>query len=278
MSNLYIVGTPIGNLEDLTFRALKTFKEVDFIFSEDTRVSKKLLNKYDVDTKLISIYKPNKKLNSDYFLELLNSNDIAFISDAGMPGISDPGGEFVYLARKNDHNIVTIPGVSSLTSAFSVSGIESKGFTFLGFLPKSDKQKINLLSKSNETNLPVIIFESPRRIKSTLEFLKEEFDIQNIFIGKELTKIYETTFYGEINEAINKFSIEKGEFVIIFNHEKIIYSKSLIEKYDKILIEGYEKGIKGKNLLNLISDLSGTNKSLLYERWLEIKRKNGIKS
>lgn len=278
MSNLYIVGTPIGNLEDLTFRALKTFKEVDFIFSEDTRVSKKLLNKYDVDTKLISIYKPNKKLNSDYFLELLNSNDIAFISDAGMPGISDPGGEFVYLARKNDHNIVTIPGVSSLTSAFSVSGIESKGFTFLGFLPKSDKQKINLLSKSNETNLPVIIFESPRRIKSTLEFLKEEFDIQNIFIGKELTKIYETTFYGEINEAINKFSTEKGEFVIIFNHEKIIYSKSLIEKYDKILIEGYEKGIKGKNLLNLISDLSGTNKSLLYERWLEIKRKNGIKS
>lgn len=278
MSNLYIVGTPIGNLEDLTFRALKTFKEVDFIFSEDTRVSKKLLNKYDVDTKLISIYKPNKKLNSDYFLELLNSNDIAFISDAGMPGISDPGGEFVYLARKNDHNIVTIPGVSSLTSAFSVSGIESKGFTFLGFLPKSDKQKINLLSKSNETNLPVIIFESPRRIKSTLEFLKEEFDIQNIFIGKELTKIYETTFYGEINEAINKFSTEKGEFVIIFNHEKIMYSKSLIEKYDKILIEGYEKGIKGKNLLNLISDLSGTNKSLLYERWLEIKRKNGIKS
>jgi 16S rRNA (cytidine1402-2'-O)-methyltransferase len=278
LSNLYIVGTPIGNLEDLTFRALKTLKEVDFIFSEDTRVSRKLLNKYEVHTKLISIYKPNKKLNSDYFLELLNSNDIAFISDAGMPGISDPGGEFVYLARKNDHNIVTIPGVSSLTSAFSVSGIESKGFTFLGFLPKSDKQKINLLSKSNETNLPVIIFESPRRIKSTLEFLKEEFDIQNIFIGKELTKIYETTFYGEINEAINKFSKEKGEFVIIFNHEKIIYSKSLIEKYDKILIEGYEKGIKGKNLLNLISDLSGTNKSLLYERWLEIKRKNGNKS
>ncbi len=278
MSKLYIVGTPIGNLEDLTFRALKIFKEVDFIFTEDTRVSKKLLNKYDVDSKLVSIYKRNKKLNSDYFLELLNQNDIAFISDAGMPGISDPGGEFVSLARKNNHNIITIPGVSSLTSAFSVSGIESKGFTFLGFLPKSNSQKIHLLSKSNETNLPVIIFESPRRIKATLKFLKDEFDIENIFIGKELTKIYETIFYGEINEAINKFSNEKGEFVIIFNHEKIIYSKSLIEKYDKILMEGYEKGIKGKNLLNLISDLSGTNKSFLYERWLEIKRKNGNKT
>ena len=278
MSNLYIVGTPIGNLEDLTLRALRLLKEVNFIFSEDTRVSKKILNKYDINTKLVSIYKPNKKLNTDYFLELLSSNDIAFISDAGMPGISDPGGKFVSLARENDHQIITIPGVSSLTSAFSVSGIESKGFTFLGFLPKSKIQKINLLSKSNEINLPIIIFESPRRIKSTLEFLKEEFDVQNIFIGKELTKIYETIFYGEIDEAIDNFSNEKGEFVIIFNHEKIIYSKSLIEKYDKILMEGYEKGIKGKNLLNLISDLSGTNKSFLYERWLEIKRKNGNKT
>ena len=136
MSNLYIVGTPIGNLEDLTFRALKILSKVNYIFSEDTRVSKKLLNNYKIDTKLISIYKPNKKLNSEYFLELLNQQDLAFTTDAGMPGISDPVGEFVKLARNKEHNIITIPGVSSLTSSFSVSGIESKGFTFLGFFVK----------------------------------------------------------------------------------------------------------------------------------------------
>jgi len=278
LSNLYIVGTPIGNLEDLTFRALKIFSEVNSIFSEDTRISKKLLNNYKINTRLISIYKKNKKLNSDYFLELLDQEDIAFITDAGMPGISDPAGEFVKLARKNNHNIITIPGVSALTSAFSVSGIESKGFSFLGFLPKSNNQKINVLNNALENNLPVIIFESPRRINTTLEFLKQEFSIKNIFIGKELTKIYETIFYGEIDDALKIFNNEKGEFVVIFNPEERIFSKSLIEKYDKILIEGYEKGIKGKQLLNLISNLSGTNKSLLYERWLEIKRDNGNKT
>jgi len=272
------VGTPIGNLEDLTFRALQIFRKVNYIFSEDTRVSKKLLNNYNIDTKLISIYKPNKTLNTDYFLELLNQQDIAFITDAGMPGISDPAGEFVKLARNNDHNIITIPGVSALTSAFSVSGIESKGFSFLGFLPKPKIQKINVLDNAIENNLPVIIFESPRRIKETLKFLKEEFSIKNIFIGKELTKIYETIFYGEIDEALKIFNNEKGEFVVIFNPEERIFSKSLIEKYDKILIEGYEKGIKGKKLLNLISDLSGTNKSFLYDRWLDIKRNNGNKT
>ena len=278
MSNLYIVGTPIGNLEDLTFRALKILSKVNYIFSEDTRVSKKLLNNYKIDTKLISIYKPNKKLNSEYFLELLNQQDLAFTTDAGMPGISDPVGEFVKLARNKEHNIITIPGVSSLTSSFSVSGIESKGFTFLGFLSKSTSQKINELTKALEVNLPIIIFESPKRIISTLEFLKHEFNIKNIFIGKELTKIFETIFYGDIDNAINIFNNKKGEFVIIIEPEEITFSKSLIEKYDKILIEGYEKGIKGKRLLNLLSDLSGTNKSLLYERWLEIKRNNGNKA
>ena len=225
MSNLYIVGTPIGNLEDLTFRALQILSKVNYIFSEDTRVSKKLLNNYKIDTKLISIYKPNKKLNSEYFLELLNQQDLAFTTDAGMPGISDPVGEFVKLARNKEHNIITIPGVSSLTSSFSVSGIESKGFTFLGFLSKSTSQKINELTKALEVNLPIIIFESPKRIISTLEFLKHEFNIKNIFIGKELTKIFETIFYGDIDNAIKLFNNKKGEFVIIIEPDEITFSK-----------------------------------------------------
>lgn len=274
MPSLYIVGTPIGNLEDLTFRAKNILSEVGYIFSEDTRVTKKLLDRYDIKSKLISIYQPNKNLNTSSFINILETNDVAFVTDAGTPGISDPAGEFVKLARNNNHQIITIPGVSALTSAFSVSGFESKGLNFLGFLPKSLNQKINILNKAVELLFPIVIYESPKRIIETLEFLKKEFRVEKIFVAKELTKIYENIFYGKIDDAIKEFSNKKGEFVLIFYPEKSKYSNSLMEKYDKILSDGYRKGVKGKKLLQLMADLSGINKSIIYDRWLDIKEKN----
>ena len=274
MPSLYIVGTPIGNLEDLTFRAKNILSEVGYIFSEDTRVTKKLLDRYDIKSKLISIYQPNKNLNTSSFINILETNDVAFVTDAGTPGISDPAGEFVKLARNNNHQIISIPGVSALTSAFSVSGFESKGLNFLGFLPKSLNQKINILNKAVEILLPIVIYESPKRIIETLEFLKKEFRVEKIFVAKELTKIYENVFYGKIDDAIKEFSNKKGEFVLIFYPEKSKYSNSLMEKYDKILSDGYRKGVKGKKLLQLMADLSGINKSIIYDRWLDIKEKN----
>ena len=274
MPSLYIVGTPIGNLEDLTFRAKNILSEVGYIFSEDTRVTKKLLDRYDIKSKLISIYQPNKNLNTSSFINILETNDVAFVTDAGTPGISDPAGEFVKLARNNNHQIITIPGVSALTSAFSVSGFESKGLNFLGFLPKSLNQKINILNKAVELLFPIVIYESPKRIIETLEFLKKEFRVEKIFVAKELTKIYENIFYGKIDDAIKEFSNKKGEFVLIFYPEKSKYSNSLMEKYDKILSDGYRKGVKGKKLLQLIADLSGINKNIIYDRWLDIKEKN----
>ena len=274
MPSLYIVGTPIGNLEDLTFRAKNVLSEVGYIFSEDTRVTKKLLDRYDIKSKLISIYQPNKNLNTSSFINILETNDVAFVTDAGTPGISDPAGEFVKLARNNNHQIITIPGVSALTSAFSVSGFESKGLNFLGFLPKSLNQKINILNKAVELLFPIVIYESPKRIIETLQFLKKEFRVEKIFVAKELTKIYENIFYGKIDDAIKEFSNKKGEFVLIFYPEKSKYSNSLMEKYDKILSDGYRKGVKGKKLLQLIADLSGINKSIIYDRWLDIKEKN----
>ncbi|MEC9098556.1 MAG: 16S rRNA (cytidine(1402)-2'-O)-methyltransferase [Chloroflexota bacterium] len=274
MPSLYIVGTPIGNLEDLTFRAKNILSEVGYIFSEDTRVTKKLLDRYDIKSKLISIYQPNKNLNTSSFINILETNDVAFVTDAGTPGISDPAGEFVKLARNKNHQIISIPGVSALTSAFSVSGFESKGLNFLGFLPKSLNQKINILNKAVEILFPIVIYESPKRIIETLEFLKKEFRVEKIFVAKELTKIYENIFYGKIDDAIKEFSNKKGEFVLIFYPEKSKYSNSLMEKYDKILSDGYRKGVKGKKLLQLMADLSGINKSIIYDRWLNIKEKN----
>jgi|TARA_B100000676_G_scaffold70071_1_gene70023 16S rRNA (cytidine1402-2'-O)-methyltransferase len=274
LPSLYIVGTPIGNLEDLTFRAKNILSEVGYIFSEDTRVTKKLLDRYDIESKLISIYQPNKNLNTSSFINILETHDVAFVTDAGTPGISDPAGEFVKLARNNNHQIISIPGVSALTSAFSVSGFESKGLNFLGFLPKSLNQKINILNKAVEILFPIVIYESPKRIIETLEFLKKEFRVEKIFVAKELTKIYENVFYGKIDDAIKEFSNKKGEFVLIFYPEKSKYSNSLMEKYDKILSDGYRKGVKGKKLLQLMADLSGINKSIIYDRWLDIKEKN----
>ena len=274
MPSLYIVGTPIGNLEDLTFRAKNILSEVGYIFSEDTRVTKKLLDRYDIKSKLISIYQPNKNLNTSSFINILETHDVAFVTDAGTPGISDPAGEFVKLARNKNHQIISIPGVSALTSAFSVSGFESKGLNFLGFLPKSLNQKINILNKAVEILFPIVIYESPKRIIETLEFLKKEFRVEKIFVAKELTKIYENVFYGKIDDAIKEFSNKKGEFVLIFYPEKSKYSNSLMEKYDKILSDGYRKGVKGKKLLQLMADLSGINKSIIYDRWLDIKEKN----
>jgi 16S rRNA (cytidine1402-2'-O)-methyltransferase len=274
LPSLYIVGTPIGNLEDLTFRAKNILSEVGYIFSEDTRVTKKLLDRYDIESKLISIYQPNKNLNTSSFINILETHDVAFVTDAGTPGISDPAGEFVKLARNNNHQIISIPGVSALTSAFSVSGFESKGLNFLGFLPKSLNQKINILNKAVEILFPIVIYESPKRIIETLEFLKKEFRVEKIFVAKELTKIYENIFYGKIDDAIKEFSNKKGEFVLIFYPEKSKYSNSLMEKYDKILSDGYRKGVKGKKLLQLMADLSGINKSIIYDRWLDIKEKN----
>ena len=217
MSNLYIVGTPIGNLEDITVRALKTLEKIKFIFSEDTRVSKKLLSKFDIHAKVFSIYTPNKKLNLKKFKEIILDNDIAFVTDAGSPGVSDPAGEFVKIARSENHVIIPIPGVSAVTSAFSVSGYESNGFSFLGFLPKSNIQKTNYISKYFATSNPIVIFESPHRVVRTLKDIHNYWGNRIISICRELTKIYEETFLGNVMDAELYFSKSKlkGEFVLM---------------------------------------------------------------
>ena len=275
MSKLYIIGSPIGNLEDITIRAIGILKNLDYVFSEDTRISSKLMKKFDISTLLIPIYTSKKELNKNKFEKLISNNDIGFLTDAGSPGVSDPAGEFVKIARENNHAIIPIPGVSSVTSAFSVSGLESIGFSFLGFLPKNDKQKLSYLEQFSNSNNPIVIFESPRRIINTFRFIRDKLNISEIFVAKEMTKIYETIFQGHVDDAIKKFSNEKGEFVIIFKNENNKISNSFTKKYDKILIDGYEKGIKGKKLLDLLSELTKTKKSFFYDRWLDIKNQNG---
>ena len=218
---LYLVATPIGNLEDISLRAIEILKKVDLIACEDTRTTNRLLTHYGIKKKLISIHEHNEKQKTDFLInELLNGKSIAYASDAGTPAISDPGAFLVNQSLKLNIKVSPIPGPSSLVTAFSVSGIESTQFQFYGFLPNSASKSKKLLQKIYEQTLPTIFFESPHRVLKTLLLVQNIFGaLHKIFIARELTKIYETIYKDEVGSIIARLESrpeeQKGEFVII---------------------------------------------------------------
>lgn len=214
---LYIVGTPIGNLEDITFRAINTLKNVSHIFSEDTRVSKKLLNHYGIETKLQIYHEHNKDFQIKNILNLLLSGkDIALITDAGMPCISDPGYELVNSAYENDIDVTVIPGPSALITASSISGLDMRRIAYEGFLPKK-KNRQTTLNKLKDEDRSIVIFESPHRIVKTLEDLLNYLGNRYVVIARELTKMHEEVIRGRIEDVLNQISSKniKGEIVLV---------------------------------------------------------------
>jgi 16S rRNA (cytidine1402-2'-O)-methyltransferase len=222
--SLYIVATPIGNLEDITLRALKTLKEVDLILAEDTRKTSILLNHYEIHIPTLSYHQQSALSKKEEILNMLiQGKNIALVTDAGTPGISDPGNELIdyILDNLKDIKIIPIPGASSVTSALSVSGFNTAEFVFIGFWPKKKAKKI--LDKIKSINCPVVFFESPFRIKKTVDLLIKEFgEEKRIFIGQELTKLHERILRCNLREAKTKLESEekelgrvKGELVCI---------------------------------------------------------------
>jgi 16S rRNA (cytidine1402-2'-O)-methyltransferase len=222
MSSLYIVSTPIGNLNDISKRAIEVLSSVEIICVEDTRVSKKLLNRYKISNKMIVYNNFNESRQCDKILDYLNQGkDVALISDAGTPCISDPGYLLVNSCRKNNIDVFSVPGPSSLIAALSISGLPTDAFYFEGFLPKKKgrKTKFESLILLKHT---IIIFESPMRIIKTLEDIKKYFGGERIVsIHREITKMFEESYLGNINQAIDHFSSKKcrGEFVLIIAKE-----------------------------------------------------------
>ena len=223
MANLYIIGTPIGNLEDITFRAVKTLKEVDLILCEDTRTTKKLLDKYNIPTPTSSYNSQSSVSKKDFIFKLLeDGKNLALVSDAGTPCISDPGVLIVSQVKehfKDEVQVIPIPGPSALITALSASGVPSSEFTFLGFLPHK-KGRETLFKEIAETKSAVAFYESPHRILKTLESLKTHLDEnRKITIARELTKIFEQFIDGTPSEIIEYFEKNKdkvrGEFVVI---------------------------------------------------------------
>lgn len=223
---LYIVATPIGNLEDITFRAVRTLQEVDLVVCEDTRVTKRLLDHYEIKTQAISFYqnlrkggatKPVPKL--DFLKEELKSGkSIALVTDAGTPGISDPGNQLVAVAIEEQIAVIPVPGASAVTTLASVSGIDMSEFAFLGF-PPHKKGRETFFKRAVEFSLPVMYYESPHRVMKNLELLQKLETEKRIILGRELTKMFEEIVRGTVSETLEYFQQNpgkvKGEFVII---------------------------------------------------------------
>lgn len=214
---LYVVGTPIGNLEDISFRAIRTLKEVDYIFAEDTRVTRKLLDHYDIQNTVYQYHEHNKQHQIANIINLLkDEKNVAIVTDAGMPCISDPGYELVDEALKEKIKVITIPGPSSVLSAASISGFDMRRIAYEGFLPKK-KGRHTLFTKLKDEKRAIIILESPNRVLRTLKDISEYLGNREVVIARELTKLYEEIIRGSVEELIEileKRNI-KGEIVIV---------------------------------------------------------------
>lgn len=223
---LYVVATPIGNLEDITFRAVNVLKDVVFILAEDTRESKKLLDKYNIETQLISYRDQNHDRMIEKVFEKLNMGlDLALISDAGTPLISDPGYKLVRDLRKAAFEVVSIPGASAVTSALSVSALPTDRFVFLGFLPKSDQKRKKLIEQYKDLENTIVIYESPKRLMKLLHLTLDVCGDIYVYLAKDISKMREESFYGKITDIITELDERNfeesphGEFVCIFSRE-----------------------------------------------------------
>ena len=273
---LYLIATPIGNLEDITLRAIETLKMVDLIACEDIRISKKLLANFGIKKKIISIHQHNEKDKTEFLInEMTNGKSVAYISDAGTPAVSDPGAFLVNQVLKLGLNVSPIPGPSSLVAAFSVSGIESTQFQFYGFLPNGSSKAKKLLKKIYNQPLPTIIFESPHRILKTLSFLRDIFGPNHeIFVARELTKIYETIYKDNVLSIIDRLESypkeQKGEFVIILTSPvKEVEENDVLPINEALTL--LLKELPLNQSVKLISSIFKKNKKEVYNQALELK-------
>ena len=245
---LYLCATPIGNLDDMTFRAVKILREVDLIAAEDTRHTRKLLTHFDIHTPLIRYDEFSKVQQGEKILqELLAGKNIACVSDAGLPAISDPGADLVKLAIKNDIKICPVPGANAALSALICSGLSTEKFSFIGFLPNSKKNRREVLEKFSDREETLIFYEAPHRLQKTLSELKEIFGDRKIVLARELTKIHEEFLRGKISELEKNLSEPKGEFVIVVEGNKggenfeTSTSENFLDAYKNLIDAGIDK-------------------------------------
>ena len=271
---LYLVATPIGNLEDITLRALRILKEVDIIAAEDTRHTLGLLNHFEISQPLISYNKQNEKTKSEVLIQkILEGKNIALVSDAGTPGISDPGEEIVKVAIENNIEIIPIPGACAFVNALIASGLSSREFCFIGFLSAIKKDKKEKLENIKYETKTLILYEAPHKLKSTLESIYEVLGDRKIVLARELTKIHEEFIRGKISDIISQIEEVKGEFVILIEGSSESKEDVELSELNKQTIdehyEYYEKmGLSKKEIIKKIAKDRNVNKNEIYMKFI----------
>ena len=274
---LYLVATPIGNLEDITYRAVRILNEVDVIAAEDTRHSLKLLNHLGISKPLISYHRHNEENKKELIINKINNGEnIALITDAGTPAISDPGEEVVKDAIENNIEIVPIPGACALINALIASGMDTREFSFYGFLPINKKLRKNKFDELKKETKTIILYEAPHKIKQTLSDILSELGNVKIVLARELTKIHEEFIRGNVSDIIDKYTELKGEIIILIEGNKktksdediknILNNLSLEEHYDFYKKENLEK----KDIIKKIAKDRGTNKNEIYMKLINL--------
>ena len=276
IGKLYLVATPIGNLDDITYRAVKILQEVDLIAAEDTRHSLKLLNHLEISKPLISYHRHNEDNKTDLLIKnILSGENIAIITDAGTPAISDPGEEVVKQAIKNNIKIIPVPGACALINALIASGMDTKEFCFYGFLPLNKKLRKNKLEEIKNETKTIILYEAPHKINQTLKDIFEELGDINIVIARELTKIHEEFIRGNISKIIEQYSELKGEMIIIIEGNKNnIENKKLKELFKNMPLDEHYNYYKNQNLekreiIKKIAKDKGVNKNEIYMKLID---------
>lgn len=271
---LYVVPTPIGNLKDITLRALEVLQAVDLIAAEDTRQSLKLLNHFNIKKPLISYHKFNENIKSDNIIEsLMEGKNIALVSDAGTPGISDPGSVIIKRCIQENIDFEVLTGATAVTTALVYSGLDTTKFLFRGFLPRENKDKKQVIDDIKNRPETLVFYEAPHRLQKTLEFLFENLGNRNIALCRELTKLHEEIIRLSLKDAIEYYTLKapKGEFVLVIegkSHEEIkreveaAWQELTIEEHiKKYMSEGYNK----KDAVKMVTKDRGISKSEVYK-------------
>ncbi len=265
--SLYIIPTPIGNIEDMTIRGIKILRSVDYIFSEDTRETIKLLKKYAIKKPLIPYHKFNEdKVQNDIINKLSNGNSVALVSDRGTPCISDPGYVASYNAIKKGYNVISLPGPTAFVPALVMSGINPNNFLFYGFLDSKKTRKEKQLEELKSLKYTIIFYESPYRVIETINLIKEIFGDRNLCVSREISKKYEEIYRGTPDDILKELIDPKGEFVIIVEGEKKLENYDDIDIVDQVNLF-IEQGLTKKEAIKKVSKLRKIEKNIVYMKY-----------
>ncbi len=271
MGTLYVVATPIGNLEDITLRALRVLASAALIAAEDTRTARKLLTAHGIKApRLVSFNDHNKRARIPAILEALDELDVALISEAGTPGISDPGVELVAAAAAAGHRVEPVPGASAMTAALAAAGLSARRFRYLGFLPRRGRERKALLREAAKSGDTLVLFEAPHRLRATIVDLVEALGERRVAVCRELTKLHEEVFRGRLSAALEHFAGPRGEFTLVVEGATTEPKQEDVIDVDGELRRLRDGGARARDAVHEVAARSGVSRQDVYRRWLAL--------